>query len=231
MIIDTSSFKMINGFIYCFSNPSMPGILKIGMTMRTPKERLREANVSDTWRPPTPYKIEFAKKINNPSDKENTLHILLEQYTERIHYRREFFYVTPDEVSKLFDLMDGEMWDESYVEDEDEDDDEDEDEDEDEMNPQVKKLNVKGCRDMKKCFTDGQSIRHKIGINKIWIGNYEYSTNEIKFNGKTYKSLSEMSTAHIKVEKPNRKSFNSNGWKECEYEVNGNWISTYSIIV
>ena len=50
---------MIEGYIYCFSNPSMPGILKIGMTERTPKKRLNEANASDTWRPPTKYNIEF----------------------------------------------------------------------------------------------------------------------------------------------------------------------------
>jgi hypothetical protein len=48
----------------------MPDILKIGMTERTPEARLSEANTSDTWRPPTPYKIEFAKKISNASQKE-----------------------------------------------------------------------------------------------------------------------------------------------------------------
>ena len=36
------------GHIYCFSNPSIPGILKVGMTDRTPEIRLIEANSSDT---------------------------------------------------------------------------------------------------------------------------------------------------------------------------------------
>ena len=92
------------GYIYCFSNPSMPGILKIGMTERTPETRLREANASDTWRPPTPYNIEFAKKVYNPSKKENTLHTLMEQYTDRIHPRREFFRISSEEVINFFDL-------------------------------------------------------------------------------------------------------------------------------
>ena len=82
---------MTDGYIYCFSNPCMPGILKVGMTERTPVIRLGEANASDTWRPPTPYKIEFSKKVSDASGKEKTLHTLLEQYTERINPRREFF--------------------------------------------------------------------------------------------------------------------------------------------
>ncbi len=55
----------MSGYIYCFSNPSMPGILKVGMTERTPEIRLFEANCPDTWRPPTPYKIVVAKKVLN----------------------------------------------------------------------------------------------------------------------------------------------------------------------
>ena len=61
---------MTDGYIYCFSNECMPGILKVGMTERTPEARLKEANASDTWRPPMPYKIEFEKKVYNSSQKE-----------------------------------------------------------------------------------------------------------------------------------------------------------------
>jgi hypothetical protein len=101
---------MTDGYIYCFSNPSMPGIIKVGMTERTPEVRLSEANASNTWRPPTPYKIDFAKKVSDASGKEKTLHTLLEQYKDRINPRREFFRVSPEEVRKFFDLMDGEIW-------------------------------------------------------------------------------------------------------------------------
>ena len=122
-----------------------------------------KANASDTWRPPTSYKIEFAKKVSNPSQKEKTLHILMEQYTDRIHPRREFFSVSPEEVRNFFDLMDGEMWVETA---------EEEEEEEDPSSGSascVKATGVKGRRDMAKCFTNGQRIRHKIGINKTWI--------------------------------------------------------------
>ena len=213
---------MTDGYIYCFSNPSMPGILKVGMTERTPEARLSEANASDTWRPPTPYKIEFAKKVSNPSQKEKTLHTLLEQYTDRIHPRREFFRVSPEEVRKFFDLMDGEMWSETRVEEEEEEEEEDTSS---ESAPQFNATGVKGCRDMTKCFTNGQRIRHTIGINKIWTGTYDSSKNVIVYDGKTL-SLNKFAESHYKSERPDRVS-NVNAWKECECEVGGKWISTY----
>ena len=214
---------MTDGYIYCFSNPCMPGILKVGMTERTPVIRLGEANASDTWRPPIPYKIEFAKKVSDASGKEKTLHTLLEQYTERINPRREFFRVSPEEVLKFFDLMDGEMWAETRVE-------EEEEYDEDaslESTPQVKASGVKGCRDMKKCFINGQLIRHKIGINKIWIGTYDSSRNGIIYEGKIL-TLNKFAVSHYVSERPDRVS-NVNAWNECECEVDGKWISTYSL--
>lgn len=104
---------MTEGYLYCFSNVSMPGILKIGMTERNPEIRLNEANSTDTWRPPTPYMIEIAKKVNYPKKKEITLHKILSQYSERINPKREFFRVSIEEVKTLFDLIDGELWIES----------------------------------------------------------------------------------------------------------------------
>jgi hypothetical protein len=220
--------KMTDGYIYCFSNPSMPGILKIGMTERMPEARLSEANASDTWRPPTPYKIEFAKKVFNAYQKEKTLHILLEQYTVRIHPRREFFRVSCEEVRKFFDLIDGEMWVEIRKEDEEEEEEEEEEDTTSETAPRVKATGVKGCRDMTKCFTNGQHVRHTIGINKTWIGTYDSSKNGIICDGKFYKSLSGFAETHYSVERKDRYKA-ANGWKECKCEVNGMWISTFSL--
>jgi hypothetical protein len=216
---------MTDGYIYCFSNSSMPGILKVGMTEKTPVIRLGEANASDTWRPPTPSKIEFAKKIYDASGKEKTLHTLLEQYTERIHPRREFFRVSPEEVRKFFDLMDGEMWAETHAEEEEEE--EEEEDASSELAPKVKLSDIKGCRDMAKCFTNGQLIRHTIGINKTWTGTYDSSKNGIVCDGKFYTSLSNFALMHNRVYNSTRMS--TDGWTHCECEVDGKWISTYSL--
>jgi hypothetical protein len=101
---------MTIGYLYCFSNRSMPHILKIGVTTREPLIRLKEANSSDTWKPPTPYEMEFAKRVISPNEKETMLHTILAKYTERINPNREFFRASVEEVKNLFDLIDGEYY-------------------------------------------------------------------------------------------------------------------------
>ena len=216
---------MTDGYLYCFSNPSMLGILKVGMTERTPVIRLNEANSSDTWRPPTPYKLEFAKKVLNPKQKETTLHNLLSQYTERINPKREFFRVSTEEVKAFFDLIDGDL----LVKDIEEE--EEEEEEEDDHHSTISNSSVVKCRgnrDMSKCFTNGQRIRHTIGINKTWIGIYDSSKNGIMYDTKFYKSLSGFAETHYSIDRTDRVK-SANGWKECECEVNGKWISTYNL--
>lgn len=211
---------MSEGYLYCFSNKSMSNILKVGMTERTPEIRLKEANASDTWRPPTPYKLEFAKKVNFPKQKESVLHKLLSQYTERINPKREFFRISLEEVRTFFELIDGEF--EEGVKDEDEEEEEQDEE---------KTISVKPCRDMRICFTNGQRIRHIIGINKIWIGVYDLLNNEIVCNGQIYQGrspLNQFAKSHYQVER-NDRTFLCNAWSECECEVDGKWVSTFNL--
>ena len=218
---------MTDGYLYCFSNESMSGILKVGMTERTPVIRLNEANSSDTWRPPTPYKIEFAKKVLNPKQKETTLHSLLSQYTERINPKREFFRVSSEEVKTFFELIDGDLW----VKEDPEEEEEEEEEKEYNLSTISNSSPVVKCRDMRKCFTNGQRIRHTIGINKTWIGIYDSSKNGIIYNGKMYQGrspLNQFAKSHYETERNDRGS-NVNAWSECECEVNEQWISTYNL--
>jgi hypothetical protein len=93
--------------IYAFSNPCMPGILKVGMTKRDIKSRLKEANSSDTWRPPLPFQIELAKYVTNYKQKEKDIHALFSHLGKRINPKKEFFVTTLDEVKLIFNLIDG----------------------------------------------------------------------------------------------------------------------------
>jgi hypothetical protein len=94
------------GYVYAFSNESMPGFIKIGMTERTPEERLAEANLPDTFKPPLPYVIEIQKKVNNCKETEKKIHTLLSD--KRVNPHREFFKITIEELNEIFNNIDGE---------------------------------------------------------------------------------------------------------------------------
>ena len=87
------------GWVYAFYSPSMPGLVKIGMTTRTPEIRLAEANKGDTWRPPEKYKILCALRVRDPWGKEKEAHTVFAH--ERIG-KREFFRLSHADVLRYF---------------------------------------------------------------------------------------------------------------------------------
>jgi hypothetical protein len=87
----------------------MPDILNIGITWMTPDKKIGDINgLSRLWRPPTPYKCEFAKKVLDAEQKRNAIYKVLTH--SRINPSQRFFSVSIEEVKTLFDLMDGEYW-------------------------------------------------------------------------------------------------------------------------
>ena len=86
----------------------MPGLLKIGYTERVLSERLQEANMPNTWGPPTPYVVELGKHVREPNAKEQIIHKLLAAH--RVNPRREFFRVDVEQVRLMFELADGTEW-------------------------------------------------------------------------------------------------------------------------
>jgi hypothetical protein len=60
--------------VYAFATPSMPGMVKIGATDRDVAERLRDANASDTWRPPEPYTVVCAVRVEDAFATERAIH-------------------------------------------------------------------------------------------------------------------------------------------------------------
>jgi len=218
------------GWIYCLSNPAMPGLLKVGVVHtdgRTPLDRAKELYKTGV---PLPFELEFAKKVSNPKQKETLLHTLLSQYTERPNPLREFFRVSPEEVKTFFDLMDGEMWVDTRVVGNDVDVDADA-ADADAADVDVDGANiiaVSGGRDMRKYFTDGQRICHTIGVTKTWIGTYDYARNGIICDTIFYKSLSGFVNTHHK----HNGTYTNNGvsgWATAKYELDGQWISVSKI--
>ena len=104
------------GYIYCVSNASMPNIYNIGVTCITPEQRLDDINgLLGLWRPPTPYKCEFAKRVCNIECKKNAISKLLLRF--KIIPNRDFFSLPLEDVKTLFDLMDGDYLITKHIED------------------------------------------------------------------------------------------------------------------
>lgn len=84
---------MSKGFVYILSNPSMPGLLKIGKTTRDVGQR-----ASELWQTgvPTPFVVEREFYSPNCDELEARAH---EEFSEfRVSQGREFFRSNPAEV-------------------------------------------------------------------------------------------------------------------------------------
>ena len=96
---------MTKGYIYCLSNPSfVRNTFKIGFTKKPPTIRALELYKTGL---PTPFRIEFFKRVKNPRIAENKLHCLFRKY--RINNEREFFSVPIENIRKAFDSIQGQF--------------------------------------------------------------------------------------------------------------------------
>jgi hypothetical protein len=89
----------MEGYVYCLSNESMHGLLKIGMTRRTPEDRVKELYTIGV---PAKFKIEYARKVNNPREVERNIHKELKQY--RVE-NREFFKINVTDAIAAFNKV------------------------------------------------------------------------------------------------------------------------------
>jgi hypothetical protein len=201
---------MTEGYIYCLTNEAMPGLVKIGEVHtegRTPDDRARELYTTGV---PLPFNVAFAKKVQNPVHEESRIHAFLNG--DRVNPRREFFRKSPDDVRRLFDLIDGEIWVPNPVQEQPNEADEEE---------PVGRQGGKSY--LNHVFTEGMRIRHVIGqdSNKTWIGTYNAATDRIICNTVSYTSLSDFAVRHHRIYNPERQA--APGWTECECEINGEW--------
>jgi len=102
----------MEGYIYCFSNPAFINLYKVGFTTNTPNVRKKQINTTGV---PLPFKLEFAKKVINYKDKEKTIHKILSIFGERINPKREFFKINLDYIYLLFELIDGDWYEDNDI--------------------------------------------------------------------------------------------------------------------
>lgn len=89
------------GSVYCIANGAMPGIVKIGATLRSPEDRLSEAR-SMTWAPSS-FDLIAQAAVEDAFGMEAALHAMLAH--RRVEARREFFELTHAEARALFNTV------------------------------------------------------------------------------------------------------------------------------
>lgn len=83
------------GFVYILENNSMPGVLKIGMTMRSPTARANE--LSRVTGVPEPFTLIYYAEVENPKAIEAMLHRIFSRH--RVNENREFFRADPADIA------------------------------------------------------------------------------------------------------------------------------------
>lgn len=76
------------GIVYFLSNPSMPGVIKIGFTTGAIEDRIRQLNTTGV---PLPFEVVAMFKVRDPQECEKAIHECLGDY--RINNGREFFKI------------------------------------------------------------------------------------------------------------------------------------------
>ena len=82
------SYVSVSGYIYILSNPSMKGLLKIGLSTRSVQERVAELNSATGV--PMPFEIEAYFVSSDPEAHEQKIHAMLAEYRVK---GKEFFDV------------------------------------------------------------------------------------------------------------------------------------------
>lgn len=85
------------GYVYFLTNPTMPGLYKIGFTTNSITERLK--NLSSATGVPRGFSLEFYIKSIAPEDDEKKIHTHLGKY--RINKDREFFQIDTEGLVEM----------------------------------------------------------------------------------------------------------------------------------
>lgn len=87
---------MSRGFVYILTNPSMPGLVKIGKTIRSVEGRAHELYQTGV---PSPFKVEYYVQAPDCHELELTVHRRLSG--KRASDAREFFALPVDEAKEV----------------------------------------------------------------------------------------------------------------------------------
>ena len=100
---DGSDAASYEGYVYVATNPAMPNLVKIGSTTQSdPQSRISSLFTTSV---PVPFELEYAAAIaDDPVRVERALHQAFGP--QRLHPKREFFKVEPQQVIAILKLLD-----------------------------------------------------------------------------------------------------------------------------
>jgi len=90
-----------NSWVYVLTNPTMPGLCKIGYTKKPPEERVKE--ISRGTGIPVPFEIAWTFKCFDGDILEREVHKYLENYRENAD--REFFRIPLEEAKQTIKIL------------------------------------------------------------------------------------------------------------------------------
>lgn len=92
-----------SGILYCMTNASMPGLVKIGVTTDTAANRAKQLSAATAS--PTPFHVVYQKVVSDCNDAEAKVHAALAD--RRVNDGREFFEVSVYEAAVTMDRICG----------------------------------------------------------------------------------------------------------------------------
>jgi len=75
----------MKGYVYIISNKAMPGIFKIGFTLKDPALRAQQLNSTGT---PHPFVVDYEILVDEPHDLEQRVHKILQEFNENKEWFR-----------------------------------------------------------------------------------------------------------------------------------------------
>lgn len=97
----TAMSKTETQIVYVLTNPSMPGLVKIGKTVKAEiSERMKQLYGTGV---PVPFECAFACNVKDASEVENALHLAFGM--TRLNPNREFFRIEPERVIAVLQLL------------------------------------------------------------------------------------------------------------------------------
>ena len=96
-----------SGYIYVLANSSMPDLVKVGKTTRSPSQRAQE--LSGVSGIPTPFIVVYEQLFEDCSSAEDFIHTVLKQRWYRETDNREFFRAPVSEIIHIISKMPGQI--------------------------------------------------------------------------------------------------------------------------